>query len=185
MAGYTDPENASGSTPTVALRTVAKGSATFSTSGGAPHVSADASVTIQGFDPTTGRTSWSFNAGRNAGLISGQFFPARLDPDTIVLRDHSRRLVALNLRTGSPRDVSSATAGWCERTLTYRLSNAGYYRGKSGMYVGQAGLYACTVDGRRHSLPVRIPLLVSEIGAKTGGMTAWTDTNAVRAGPAA
>jgi outer membrane protein assembly factor BamB len=184
MAGYTDPENASGSTPAVALRTVAKGSATFSTSGGAPHVSADASVSIQGFDPATGRTSWSFDAGRNAGLISGQFFPARLDPDTIVLRDRSRRLVALNLRTGSPRAVSPATAGWCERTLTYRLSNAGYYQGKSGMYVGQAGLYACTVDGRRHGIPARIPLLISEIGAKTGGMTAWTDTNAVRAAPA-
>ncbi len=185
MAGYSDPSNASGSNPAVALRTVAKGSATFPTGGGTPHISGDASVTIQGFDPATGRTIWSFDAGRNTGLLGGQFFPARLDEDTIVLRDRSRRLVALNLRSGSHRAVSSSTAAWCERTLTYRLSNAAYYRGKSGMYVGQAGLFACTADGRRHNVPARVPALISEIGAKADGMTAWTDANAVRAAPAA
>ncbi len=185
MAGYSDPSNASGSNPAVALRTVAKGSATFPTGGGTPHISGDASVTIQGFDPATGRTIWSFDAGRNTGLLGGQFFPARLDDDTIVLRDRSRRLVALNLRSGSHRAVSSSAAAWCERTLTYHLSNAAYYHGKSGMYVGQAGLFACTADGRRHNIPARIPALISEIGAKADGITAWTDTNAVRAAPAA
>src|SRR5439155_22046098 len=102
-AGYSGPDTAAGSSPAVGLRTVGKGSATFSTSGGAVHISADASVTIQGFDPATGRTRWSFDAGRNTGLLSGRFFPARLDQDTIVLRDGSRRLVALNLRSGSAR----------------------------------------------------------------------------------
>jgi hypothetical protein len=55
--------------------------------------------------------------------------------------------------------------------------------GKSGMYVGQSGLFACTVDGRRHGIPARVPALIGEIGATAGGITAWTNTNAVRGAP--
>ena len=178
-AGYSAADQAAYPEPSVPLRTVAKGKATFATSGGAPKISAGASITIQGFDPATGRTTWSFNAGRNIGLISELAVPPRIDEDTIVLREGPQRLVALDLRNGSHHPVSPTAAAWCEATPLYRLSNSQYYGGKSGQYVGQHTLFACTADGHRRPVPAGAPALVKDIGATADGITAWTDSSAV------
>jgi outer membrane protein assembly factor BamB len=180
-AGFTAPGAVSAPGPSVGLREVMRGNASFTPGSGSPQISQDASLTIQGFDPATGRTLWAFDAGRNTGLISGQLVPPRTDTDTIVVRDRAGRLVALNLRTGSSRRFRSSRTGWCRSTITYRLSNSVYYGGKSGQYVGQAGLYACTGNGGRISTPRRVPDLVRRIGAAAEGIVAWADTNAIHA----
>ena len=179
-SGYTSPGTVSAAGPAVGLREVMTGSATVQLSGGPPKISADASLTIQGFDPETGKTMWSFDTGRNTGLMSGQLIPARIDDDTIAMHNRTGRLVALNLRNGSSHPISSAT-GWCRKTITYRLSHTVYYRGGGGEYVGQAALYPCTSSGTRIATPATIPALVSRIGTDTAGIVAWTDTNAVHA----
>jgi hypothetical protein len=151
--------------------------------GGPPHVSRDASVTIQGFDPATGKTVWSFDAGRNIGLMSLLTIPPRLDQDTIVVGDGAQR-VALNLRNGSHRPVSATAAAWCEGMILYRLSHTAYYGGKGGQYAGAGGLFACSADGHRRATPAKLPGLVRAVGATADGMTGWTDTNGtVRAQP--
>ena len=46
-------------------------------------------------------------------------------------------------------------------------------------YVGQFALYPCTARGRRRATPSRVPSFVAAIGARAGGVVAWSDTNAV------
>jgi hypothetical protein len=183
-APYTSPETVAAEGPSIGLREVMTGTASIPMSGAAPKFSSGASVTLQGFDPETGKTRWAFKAGFNGGLVSGQLIPARIDVDTIVLRDRAGRLVGLNLRTGSSRPVSPSRAGWCRKVITYQLSGSAYYGGKSGQYVGQSGLYPCTGTGRRLATPANVPALVGRIGASSAGIVAWTDTVAVHAAAA-
>jgi len=181
--GYSSPGEPAGSGRPVGLRLIEHGSATFSINGGTPAISPGATVSIEGFDPATGGTTWSFDAGRNTGLISELLVPARIDEDSIAIRTAAGRLVALDLRTGSTRPISSSTHAWCERSIQYHLTNTGYFGGRSGLYIGQDALYPCTPDGSRVALPTAVPALVGHIGAVTEAVTAWTDTNAVHGEP--
>jgi len=183
-SGYSHAGQASAAGPTVGLRWVEAGHVIATLSNPtAPHFSADASVTIQGFSPRTGRTVWSFDAGRNLGLLEQISVPARIDANTIVVRDGAKGLVALDLRNGSHHPVSATALGWCEKTLLYHLSNASYYQGKSGLYVGQDSLFMCAANGQARTGTPKVTALVKSIGATAGGMTAWTDANTVRAEP--
>ena len=138
---------------------------------------------MQGFDLRTGKTRWSYHAGRNISLIQETGVPPRIDVQTVVIHNGSGRLLALNLATGGTRGVSASTPAWCQKTILYRLSHGGYYGGWSGQYVGQGALYSCTVSGSRTASPAAVPALVGRIGASIGGLTAWTDTGAVHAAP--
>lgn len=180
LAAYSSPGDSTGS-GSVALRLVERGSATFSISKGAPRISRDASISIEGFNPATGATTWSFNAGRNTGLISEAVVPARVDEDSIAIRNDEGRLVALNLRTGATRHISSTAHAWCQQTIRYHLTNTGYYGRTSGLFVGQDAVYPCTPDRHRIAQPAHAPALLRRIGATTNGMTAWTDSDAVHA----
>jgi outer membrane protein assembly factor BamB len=180
QAGYTSPST--GTAASVGLRMVDTGTVTYPLSGGKPKVSANASVTIQGFDPKTGRTKWSFRAGRNIPLMSNEAVPPQITSTVMVLKAGSR-LVALDLRSGRTRRLAPAAHAWCQHIITYRLAHTSYYGGRGGMYTGQEGLFPCTVSGKRIAPPRKIPGFVRRLGATTGGMTAWTDTHAVHAGP--
>jgi hypothetical protein len=183
QSGYTSPSDALASGPTVGIRLLARGTVSFSVAGGAPKVSPDAAATLQGFDPATGRTAWSFDAGRNIELMSEQGVPPRLAADTIAIKGPAGRAVALDLATGKTSGLPAHAVAWCQTTIQYRLSHTQYYAGKSGVYIGQNALFACTADGRRLAVPGRPPSFVGAIGATTAGMTAWTDAAAVHGQP--
>lgn len=180
QSGYTSP-SAVASGPSVGIRMLARGTVSFSTGGGIPKVSHDASATLQGFDPATGRTIWSFAAGRDVQLMSDEGVPPLLGKDVIALRSPSGRIVGLDLARGKTSTVLAHRAAWCETTIRYRLSHAQYYAGKSGVYVGQSALHPCTADGRHAAIPARPPSFVGAIGSHTAGMTAWSDAAAVHA----
>jgi hypothetical protein len=179
-AGYSSP--ATSSPASIGLRLLRTGTATGSVNGGTPKISSNASVTIQGFKPATGTTEWSFNAGRDLALLSGQAAQPLVGPTSIILKHGSRR-IALDLRNGKTRRVRAGTRAWCQRPILYQLAHAAYYHGGRGLYVGQDALYPCTATGRRLALPAKIPSLLGRIGATTEGITAWTDTQTVHAEP--
>lgn len=180
-AGYSSPLGLHPAGPSVGLREVFTGRVSFPLAGGQPRISADASVTIQGFDETTGKTRWAFAAGRNTALLSDELTLPRLAVDTIALRARTGRLVALNLRSGVTHAIRSTARGWCRKTINYRLASTGYYRGGGGQYTGQNAVFPCDGTGVRVATPARAPAVVARIGAATAGIVAWTDVNAVHA----
>lgn len=170
-SGYSSQRQGAAS---VGIRLLGRGSVTFSVAGGAPKVSRDAAATLQGFDPRSGSTRWSFAAGRNIALLGEQGVPPRLSATTVALRTAAGRLVRLDFATGRVSPVAPGAPAWCRRTITYRLARSAYFGGKSGEYVGQDGVEPCTAAGRPAAVPAVPPSFLARIGASTGGATAWT-----------
>ena len=180
LAGYTSA--APGPVASIGLRLLMAGRVSGSFGGGKPVVSRNASVTIQGLNLRTGKTRWSFAAGRNLKLMTAQGALPLLGPTTIVLKRGGRE-IALDLRNGKTRTAGSGAPAWCQRTIVYRLSHTAYYAGGGGRYAGQEAIYPCTIAGHRRALAAAVPPVVGLFGATTDGMTAWTDTGAVHARP--
>ncbi|HKD94733.1 MAG TPA: PQQ-binding-like beta-propeller repeat protein [Gaiellaceae bacterium] len=178
-AGYTSASTLP--SPSVGIRILERGTASGKMNGGFPTVSHDASATIQGFNPVTGKTQWSFKAGRNVYLLADKGSAPETSATTVVLKTPSG-YVALNLRTGKAKHLAATTHAWCLKTILYHLSHTIYYAGR-GEYIGQQALYPCTLGTRRAAVPGKLPSLVRLIGASTSGMTAWTDTGAVYGRP--
>ncbi len=178
-AGYSSPGGLD--TPSLGLRMLGHGSI-IAVSSGQPVIPANVSVALQGFVPATGKTRWSFAAGRNLSLLKG-VVPPRIDDTTIVLTKPGEGLVALDLSTGKSRPIAASASAWCERPITYRLAKSDYYRGKIGMYIGQSALFPCSAGGPRVNGLAAVPAFVAKVGAHAGGMTAWTDSTAVHAVP--
>ena len=177
--------NAAGSSPTVGLRTRAVGRLIGSVSA-LPVASASTRVTLEGFDPATGHTTWHFDAGHASGLITGALLPPRIDTNSIVLPSIRRRLIALDLLNGRRRPIAPSTAAWCRAPILYKQRTP--YRTANGVnvteYVGQFALYPCSAKGRRRKTRAAVPSFVPAIGARSSGFIAWTDTKAVVAVPA-
>jgi outer membrane protein assembly factor BamB len=176
--------------PRVGLRLVARGTWSFpadpaKVSDGA--VSRDARAVVQGFALSSGRTLWSFEAGRNVGLIRGTLLPPRTGADTIVIRDARGRLRELNLERGTRREAPSGTVGWCRTPMEYRQS-LGYEIDGTEItdYTGQLTLFPCAAaTSRRVAVPAQLPAFLGDIGARSGNLIIWSDTSGVSAAPVA
>ena len=183
-AGFSAPSNSAGSSPTVGLRTRAVGTVSGSFTS-LPVASASARVTLEGFDPTTGHTTWRFYAGHASGLVTQRLLPPRIDTNSIALPINRRRLIALDLLHGRQRPIAPWTAAWCRAPILYTQRTP--YRSANGLrltqYVGQFALYPCNAKGRRRNRGT-VPSFVPAIGARSSDFIAWTDTKAVVAVPA-
>lgn len=181
-AGFSAPSNAADSGPTVGVRTRSVGrlSGSFTS---LPVASASTRVSLEGFDPATGHTTWRFDAGNAAGVITQRLLPPRIDTNEIVLLRNRRRPIALDLLNGRQRPIAPSTAAWCRAPILYEQRTP--YRTANGAkltkYVGQFALYPCSAKGRRRKTGPAVPSFVPTIGAHSGGVIAWTDTKAVRA----
>lgn len=178
-AGYSSPADIS--SPTIGARLIETGTASGSVGGGSPTYSRNATAKIQGFNPATGKTIWTFDAGHHMSAVGGGGLP-QIGQNSIVLKTGSSE-TALNLSTGATRRVRSNARAWCQRTITYKLKHAQYYGGKTGTYVGQSALNPCTVNGVASAIPATVPSFIREEGASADGLTAWTTPNAVYAKP--
>jgi hypothetical protein len=136
--------------------------------------SRDATATIEGFDPATGRTIWSFPAGHSAGLITMRLQPPQTGARRIVLRGPGGGYVDLGLRTGARHRIARTAPAWCRGTILYHLSTTAY--------VGQESRYPCDAAGSRTAIPLHVPPFVAT-GSTTDGIAAWSDSAGVRAAP--
>lgn len=173
------PGQAGAGAPSVGVRFRERGTITATRQRPDPVASRDASVVVEGFDPRTGRTLWTFDAGREIGLLSRRYVPPQLDATTIVLRDERGGRFAVDLSTGSKRSVPPSTRGWCRQPTRYTMRTPG---GPPRTYVGRPALFACSVAGRRSSAS-RTPAFVGEIGARVGPLVVWSEPRAVVSAP--
>jgi len=150
------------------LSATAKGS-----SNGLPVASGSVGVTLQGFDPATGRTIWRYSAGHDPGLVTQRLLPPRLDTRSIALPNGGRRIVALDLVHGSHHPIAPSTAAWCRALIVYQQRSA--YRAGNGArlttYIGQFALYPCTDQGRRRKTATVAPNFVASIGARATALS--------------
>jgi PQQ-like domain len=172
--------------PSVGVRLRATGTISGVPGGGArPVASRDARARLEGFDPSSGRTRWTFDAGRDRGLLTQAELPPLVAASTIAVRDHGR-LVALYLASGRHRRLGRSARGWC-RTFS-RYKDYAAYRPANGppttRYLGQYALFPCRADRRRLPAPRRAPAFVGDIGARAEGLVAWSDVGGVVAVPA-
>jgi len=178
-AEFSTPANAGGSSPTVAVRIRASGRISGSFNG-LPVASPSTRVTIEGFDPATGRSKWRYAAGHAAGLVTQRLLPPRIGADSIVL-PRGNRLIALDLLHGSTRPIAPAAGAWCRAPVLYRQRTA--YSGANGArlteYIGQFALFPCTARGGGRATRAAPPSFLSTITARSGGVVAWTDKHGV------
>src|SRR5207249_4560773 len=100
--------------------------------------------------PGTGRTLWTFDAGRNVELLTLESSPPQIGAHTLTLRDRRGQLSALNIADGSRRLIRSSAPAWCRKAILYR---------QKVPYQTNRGTNACRFGGARALLPVGFALL--------------------------
>jgi outer membrane protein assembly factor BamB len=184
--GVSSPNDSRYQGPSVGVRLREVGTISGRTSGaGLPTPSRGARAIVEGFDPADGRRRWTFDAGRSPGLITFASLPPQVGTNTVVVRDRTGRLAALNLVDGSHRHVSAHVSGWCNAPIFYKL-NVPYQAGggiRISDYVGAFARFPCAVAGGRKPTPSRVPAFVGAIGAQADGLIAWSDTRGFFAAP--
>ena len=180
-SGYNSPEVTDSPGTEVGLLERSRGTITATRNSTTPSLSADARTSLEGIDPKTGRTLWTFDAGRNVGLILQTLLPPQTGDHTIVLRDKQGHLVALDLATGTTRRLTTPVRAWCKALVTYKYNVP--YNGEIGDHVGQYGLHPCNADGKRLAKPRSAPAFLGDLGARAGNLIVWSDTNALIALP--
>jgi outer membrane protein assembly factor BamB len=148
-------------------------------------VSSNAKASLYGFDPGTGRVRWRFDAGHDLGLLTGLNLPPQTALNTVVLKDPRGQLLTLNLVTGSRRTVGPGTPAWCRPVIVYKqgLAFSPYHTLEGTTYAGQPALKPCTAAGQPAPIPKRAPSFVGQLGARVGGVTAWSESTGVIARP--
>ncbi|WP_207934026.1 serine/threonine-protein kinase [Actinomadura sp. KC06] len=143
----------------------------------------DLSVTVEGFDPATGETRWSWRAGAVPGLgfslpddIEGDRSVIRIDDRTYLIRTLHSGSVLLDLGSG-PRPVQDEPTGWCwSDDLVAKTQKSS---GERPYWTDpQRRWWPCDSRGGETKLPGSIPEFA---GARSGDVFAWPGGSGVQA----
>lgn len=127
-------------------------------------------ITLEGIDPSTGKSRWTWHAGNLPGLVvpSGDIVQ---DDDTHFTVRTGATLTTIDLDHG-PARTANHTAGWCESSRNVQTSLTIFKtEDPDGTYRGWA-ISPCSADGKALASPATTP---SFAGGKADGMFAWTD----------
>jgi hypothetical protein len=149
-----------------------------------PKAAPSAVVVLEGFDLSSGVTTWSFDAGHNFGLITQTELPALAGAHTIVIPDVNGQVKLIDLSNGSAIEATPTDTYWCVKIVTYKQRLPSQTASSSSLedYVGQFAVFPCNSKQERVAVPSRVPDFVSD-GATADGLVAWSDEAAVVAAP--
>jgi outer membrane protein assembly factor BamB len=146
-----------------------KGTIRYSTTSLKPPSMRGISLTLAGFDPTTGATTWSAPVSNVTSLTTGKGVRF-VDSDHVVVGTTSGRAMSLDTSTGAAAPLAAHQVLWCETIPTYSV------RATRGNPVGgkRTGttLYApCTARGAKVAGPPSTD--PSTIGVTVNGIFVW------------
>ena len=160
--------------PTVAYLCLFTGSVTATRSGKVTP-SKDATLTLEGFDPGTGKATWRHRVGNLASLAEGNV--ALKDADNIVVKTGLKNVV-LNLHTGKLSPTSPGEVFWCAKANIFKINAP---KGVADNHrVGSSFYQPCTENMR----PVASTILAQPpalAGATVGGERIYATPTALEA----
>lgn len=145
------------------VRCRARGLAAFQE--GAATTYEELDVTVEGFDPTTGRTTWSVPMGAAKGLKDHTTLPSIAGPTQVVLNGPTGP-VQLDYASGETRVPTPGATFWCLTFVRYELTLP--YRSRKGtlLYVRPGGTQAAICDDRG-APATALPSLAATMAAGT------------------
>jgi outer membrane protein assembly factor BamB len=166
--------------PTTGLRLRLTGTIRGTQSSLTPSLSPSADVRVEGFDLATGKTLWSYDAGRDGSLLYQT--PPLLGPYVVALPSPGGGTVAVNLATGTRSPVAAGAVAWCQSIVTYKtqLGRPGLNGKTQYLRIGQQAIKPCRVSGAPVATPKTVPGFV---GILVDGLTVWSGPDKVAAAP--
>lgn len=104
-------------------------------------------VTIEGFNPATGQTTWSIALGADERLVSGEKHPPIAGPTHIIVTA-STGPVVLDYLTGQVWPVARGATFWCMTPATYEFERPRRLNDGSFDYTRDGGALATICDDR-------------------------------------
>ena len=178
--GLSNPAAATSAGARVGLRLRATGLVRWSRRTLKPVVAANARGVLEGFDPVSGKTLWSFDVTRTPDLLAMQ--PVASGPQgQISVTDPTGATVLLDLETGKTRALTAGTTLACTTQTQYRTKVAYRTRlGSTHRHLGQPAVFACTSRGTRAAGP---PPGTTSVTVGGSQLAAWSDSTGVYAAP--
>jgi len=153
-----------------------KGTVHYSTTSTKPPSLRGVTLTLAGFDPATGSTTWSYPVSDVSSFTTGTGLRF-LDSDHIVVQNANGKTVSLDTSTGSATPLPPHQLLWCQKIPTYSVK-ATKGSPASGMRTGEALYYPCTASGTKAAgRPLNDP---STIGVSVNGMFVWASPGGVQ-----
>jgi outer membrane protein assembly factor BamB len=137
------------------------------TASGKITVSADATLTLEGFDPATGRIRWRVRTARDeiAGLLRGD--AAVADAGHLLVRSPQGRELLVDLRSGATSPPASGQVFWCAHANFFAINPP---LGVGAQRVGASRFGPC--DAARHDVTA-VPSTSVPAIAHAAGMRVW------------
>jgi outer membrane protein assembly factor BamB len=126
-------------------------------------------LTLAGFDPTTGSTTWSYPVSDVRILTSGNGLQF-VDNDHVVVQSTSGKMVSLDTATGSAAPLAPHQVLWCETSPTYSVK-ATKGSPDGGLRTGETLYTLC--NARRAKVGGQFPNDPSTIGVTVNGVFVW------------
>lgn len=135
------------------------------------------SATVEGFDPLTGKTTWSWRAGDAPGLYAGSSGLFPVGDGTFVVNDTTGHHIVFDPRTGAHHAAPAGLTAWCTAENLYTYSVPYGSEGETTR-LGATLLSPCSLDGAPVALPSRADALD---GALDGDLFMWAQDDGVYA----
>jgi outer membrane protein assembly factor BamB len=132
-------------------------------------------VSLEGIDPATGRSRWSWKAGALPGLVVADKSVIRISDRTYMIRT-PRGLMLLDVDHGGGRLSGVQPSGWCRDDTPVHPRHI--IRGTGWKFYAVRRYWPCDAHGSTLALPVTTPAFA---GARSGHTYAWATHDGVQA----
>jgi outer membrane protein assembly factor BamB len=145
------------------------------TASGKITASADATLTLEGFDPATGSIHWRVPTARNeiAAMLGGDVAVA--DTNRLLVRSPQGRALVVDLRSGATSPPAPGQVFWCAHANFFKINPP---LGISAQRVGSSRYGPCDAAG--HAVTA-VPSTSAPAIAQAAGMRVWASPSGLEA----